>query len=135
MSNNDNLAPRGPHASGDEESATSTHRPSTAARENATPHHTQVFGAGEYDQHLAHLAEKKEQEMTFKDAVIGDFRLIMYSLGFSGTIIMEGYGLALLTYLFSVEPFNAKYGVFDTNTRKNEVCCTSRPDSGWNRDV
>ncbi|KAK3494335.1 uncharacterized protein B0T23DRAFT_312964 [Neurospora hispaniola] len=121
MSNNDNLAPRGPHASGDEERATSTHRPSTAARENATPHHTQFFGVGEYDQHLAHLAEKKEREMTFKDAVIGDFRLIMYSLGFSGTIIMEGYGLALLTYLFSVEPFNAKYGVYDTTTRKNEL--------------
>ncbi|KAK3340071.1 hypothetical protein B0H65DRAFT_528181 [Neurospora tetraspora] len=121
MSNNDDLAPRGPHASGDEEKATSTHRPSTEARDNATSHDTQFFGAGEYDQHLAHLAEKKEREMTFKDAVVGDFRLIMYSLGFSGTIIMEGYGLALLTYLFSVGPFNAKYGIYDTKTSKYEL--------------
>lgn len=69
--------------------------------------------------------------MSFKKAVAGDFRLIMYSLGFSGTIIMEGYGLALLTYLFSVEPFNEKYGVKDANG-KYEVCCPYRSDSSRN---
>lgn len=127
MSDNDNLAPRGPPPSGDEEKAGSTHRLSADAQANATPHDTKF----EYDQHLAHIAEKKEREMTFKKAAAGDFRLIMYSLGFSGTIIMEGYGLALLTYLFSVEPFNEKYGVKDTNG-KYEVCYTSRYDIDWN---
>ncbi|KAL0473915.1 sugar transporter [Neurospora intermedia] len=121
MSNNDNLAPRGPHTSDDEERTASTSPLSTAARENAIPHRTQFFGASEYDQDLALLAEKREQEMTFKHAFIGDLCLIMYSLGYSGTIIMEGYGMALLTYFFSVEPFNAKYGVFDTTTGKYEL--------------
>lgn len=130
MPNNDHPAPRGPLESGDEEKATSTPRPSTQARNNATSNQTQFFGAGEYDQDLAHLAEKKEKEMTFKEAVSGDLRLIMYSLGFSGTIIMEGYGLALLTYLFSVEPFNSKYGIQLDGGEKHEVCCTSRSDSG-----
>lgn len=135
MSNNDNLAPRGPHTSDDEERTASTSPLSTAARENAIPHRTQFFGASEYDQDLALLAEKREQEMTFKHAFIGDLCLIMYSLGYSGTIIMEGYGMALLTYFFSVEPFNAKYGVFDTTTGKYEVCCTAQSHSGWNRVV
>ncbi|KAK3956900.1 hypothetical protein QBC32DRAFT_394346 [Pseudoneurospora amorphoporcata] len=120
MSNNDDLAPRGPPESGDEEKATSTPRPLTEAHNNTTSNQTQFFGAGEYDRNLAHLAEKKEREMTFKEAVVGDLRLIMYSLGFSGTIIMEGYGLALLTYLFSVEPFNKKYGI-EVDTGKHEL--------------
>ncbi|KAH7629167.1 general substrate transporter [Sordaria sp. MPI-SDFR-AT-0083] len=59
--------------------------------------------------------------MTMVEAVSGDLRLIMYSLGFSGTIIMEGYGLALLTYLFSVEPFNSKYGIQLDGGEKHEL--------------
>ncbi|KAK3400986.1 hypothetical protein B0T20DRAFT_390840 [Sordaria brevicollis] len=111
------MAPRGPHTSGDEERAGPAPRRSADTRANATLDNNNKF---EYDEHLALVAEKKEREMTFKEAASGDLRLIMYSLGFSGTIIMEGYGLALLTYLFSVEPFNQKYGVKDT-TGKYEV--------------
>ncbi|KAK0723037.1 general substrate transporter [Lasiosphaeria miniovina] len=49
--------------------------------------------------------------MTFRDAMKADKRLIWHSLGFSGTIVMEGYGYALITYLFSFYTFNEKYGV------------------------
>ncbi|KAK3692147.1 general substrate transporter [Podospora appendiculata] len=51
--------------------------------------------------------------MTFRNAIKADKHLIWYSLGFSGTIIMEGYGFALITYLFSFPVFNKKYGEFD----------------------
>lgn len=63
-----------------------------------------------YDVAMAEAAEAREKEMTFKEARKADKRLIWYSLGFSGTIIMEGYGLALITYLFSFAVFKARYG-------------------------
>ncbi|KAB5570592.1 hypothetical protein GE09DRAFT_1171162 [Coniochaeta sp. 2T2.1] len=63
-----------------------------------------------YDVAVAELAEKREKDMTFKEARKADKRLIWYSLGFSGTIIMEGYGLALITYLFSFAVFKRRYG-------------------------
>jgi hypothetical protein len=68
---------------------------------------------GSYDVDLAVAAEVNEKEMTFKDARQADLRLIWYSLGFSGTIIMEGYGLALITYLLSFSEFNKNFGQFD----------------------
>lgn len=68
---------------------------------------------GGYDVDLAVAAEANEKDMTFKDARRADLRLIWYSLGFSGTIIMEGYGLALITYLFSFSEFNKNFGEFD----------------------
>ncbi|KAK0670644.1 hypothetical protein QBC41DRAFT_301368 [Cercophora samala] len=64
-----------------------------------------------YNVTLAESAEQREREMTFGEALKADRRLIMYSIGFSGTIIMEGYGLALMTYLFTLAQFNQKYGV------------------------
>lgn len=73
-----------------------------------------------YNVTLAESAEQREREMTFGEALKADRRLIMYSIGFSGTIIMEGYGLALMTYLFTLEPFNRKYGVL-TADGKYEV--------------
>ena len=63
-----------------------------------------------YDVAVAELAEKREKDMTFNEARKADKRLIWYSLGFSGTIIMEGYGLALITYLFSFAVFKRRYG-------------------------
>ena len=59
--------------------------------------------------------------MTFKEARQADKRLIWYSLGFSGTIIMEGYGLALITYLFSFAVFKTKYGEAVEGTDDYEV--------------
>lgn len=76
---------------------------------------------GAYDVHLAELAEKQEKEMSFNDARKADLRLIWYSLGFSGTIIMEGYGLALITYLFSFAAFNQRYGEFDKDQNAFEL--------------
>ncbi|KAK3374888.1 hypothetical protein B0H63DRAFT_452717 [Podospora didyma] len=64
-----------------------------------------------YDVNTARAAEKTEEEMSFRTAINTDKRLILYSLGFSGTIIMEGYGFALITYLFSSHNFKQKYGV------------------------
>jgi SP family general alpha glucoside:H+ symporter-like MFS transporter len=74
-----------------------------------------------YDVALAEAAEKKEKDMTFKEARKADKRLIWYSLGFSGTIIMEGYGLALITYLFSFAVFKTKYGKLEEGTEEYEV--------------
>lgn len=74
-----------------------------------------------YDVALAETAEKREKDMSFKEAREADKRLIWYSLGFSGTIIMEGYGLALITYLFSFAVFKAKYGVKVEGTDDFEV--------------
>ena len=74
-----------------------------------------------YDTALALDAEQKERDMTFMQAMKADRRLIWYSLGFSGTIIMEGYGLALITYLFSFPVFNKKYGTWDAKKGDYEV--------------
>jgi len=74
-----------------------------------------------YDVALAEAAEKREKDMTFKEARTADKRLIWYSLGFSGTIIMEGYGLALITYLFSFAVFKNKYGQSVEGTDDYEV--------------
>ncbi|KAK0716486.1 hypothetical protein B0T21DRAFT_386781 [Apiosordaria backusii] len=68
-----------------------------------------------YNVTLAESAEQRERDMTFGEALKADRRLIMYSIGFSGTIIMEGYGLALMTYLFALPAFNEKYGVLQPN--------------------
>jgi SP family general alpha glucoside:H+ symporter-like MFS transporter len=76
---------------------------------------------GSYDVDLAIAAEASEKDMTFKDARKADLRLIWYSLGFSGTIIMEGYGLALITYLFSFSEFNKKFGRFEEAQNAWEV--------------
>lgn len=74
-----------------------------------------------YNVAVAEAAEKREKEMTFKEARKADKRLIWYSLGFSGTIIMEGYGLALITYLFSFAVFKTKYGTSVEGTEDYEV--------------
>jgi SP family general alpha glucoside:H+ symporter-like MFS transporter len=78
-------------------------------------------GSAAYDPALAEAAERREREMTFKESQKADRRLILYSLGFSGTIIMEGYGLALITYLFSFVVFNEQYGAFDEVLGAHEV--------------
>lgn len=135
MFDNVNPAPQGDLEPGNAEKAPSTARPSTEVRDNvtstATPNVTQPSGTAAYDLDLALLAEQKEKDMSFKDAAKGDLRLIMYSLGYSGTIIMEGYGLALLTYLFSVQTFNKTYGTAVDGTDQYEVCCDVRYNSGW----
>ncbi|KAK0637220.1 hypothetical protein B0T17DRAFT_504585 [Bombardia bombarda] len=74
-----------------------------------------------YDVHLAETAEARERDMSFSAALKADRRLIWYSLGFSGTIIMEGYGLALITYLFSFPQFNKKFGVYREEIQDYEV--------------
>jgi len=68
-----------------------------------------IPGVG-YDVELALAAEKREQEMSFWDAVKADKRLIMYTIGFSGTIIMEGYGLATMGNLLGIYNFNKMFG-------------------------
>ncbi|KAK3313758.1 general substrate transporter [Apodospora peruviana] len=75
----------------------------------------------DYDARLAEQCEKRELEMTFREALCNDKRLIWYSLGFSGTIIMEGYGLALITYLFSFPEFKQKFGELDPQTGQHEL--------------
>lgn len=74
-----------------------------------------------YDIAMAEAQEKREKDMTFKESRTADLRLIWYSLGFSGTIIMEGYGLALITYLFSFAIFKERYGEFDEGAQVYEV--------------
>ena len=70
-------------------------------------------GSGQdYDVALAEQCEKRELEMSFMDALKNDKRLIMYSLAISGTIIMEGYGLALIINLFANEPFARYWGTW-----------------------
>lgn len=77
----------------------------------------------DYDVELAEQCEKRELEMSFKQALSNDKRLIWYSLGFSGTIIMEGYGMALITYLLSAFPeFSKKFGDWNDASGKYEVC-------------
>jgi SP family general alpha glucoside:H+ symporter-like MFS transporter len=89
-------------------------RPGTAnvAPEDATP---------PYNVLLAERAEKREREMSFRESRRADKRLILYSLGFSGTIIMEGFGLALITYLFTFKVFNEKYGEYNADEKAYEV--------------
>lgn len=65
-----------------------------------------------YDARLAVAVEKREEEMTFMEALRNDKRLIWYSLGFSGTIIMEGYGLAMITFFFAFKSFTKDFGVY-----------------------
>lgn len=74
-----------------------------------------------YDPALAEAVERHEKEMSFKESRKADKRLILYSLGFSGTIVMEAYGLALLTYLFSFSAFNELYGTHDEAANAHEV--------------
>ncbi|KAM7197868.1 General substrate transporter [Rhypophila sp. PSN 637] len=64
----------------------------------------------DYDVSLAEQCEQRELEMSFKEALSNDKRLIWSSVGFSGTIIMEGYGLAMITYLFASLEFQKKFG-------------------------
>lgn len=87
-----------------------------------TPASVESGSSQDYDVGLAEQCEKREVEMTFKEALSNDKRLIWYSLGFSGTIIMEGYGLALITYLLSAFPeFGKKFGGWNPNTNQYEV--------------
>ncbi|KAL1844526.1 hypothetical protein VTK73DRAFT_2352 [Phialemonium thermophilum] len=74
-----------------------------------------------YDASLAEATEKREREMSFTEAVQADKRLILYSLGFSGTIVMEGYGLVMITYLFTLPVFNETFGQFDADTQTYEI--------------
>ncbi|KAK4167696.1 hypothetical protein QBC43DRAFT_297502 [Cladorrhinum sp. PSN259] len=74
-----------------------------------------------YNVQLAEQAEDRERSMTFKQAISFDRRLIMYSIWFSGTIIMEGYGLALITFLFTFDSFNRKYGEWNEQNQKWEM--------------
>lgn len=83
--------------------------------------HPAVAQVGSYNVELAEHAEARERDMSFKDAFDADRRLIVYAIGFSGTIIMEGYGLALITFLFSFSEFNMKYGVKAGNDGEFEV--------------
>ncbi|KAK5653140.1 hypothetical protein OQA88_9239 [Cercophora sp. LCS_1] len=69
-------------------------------------------GSG-YDASLAVAVEKREEQMTFMEAIRNDKRLIWYSLGFSGTIIMEGYGLAMITFFFSFRSFAKQFGEYN----------------------
>jgi hypothetical protein len=72
-----------------------------------------------YDAHLAVIAESNETNMTFMDAMKADMRLIFYSIFFSGTIIMEGYGFAMISTLFVFPHFKADYGTYsDANLKK-----------------
>ena len=81
-------------------------------------------GSGQdYDVALAEQCEKRELEMSFVEALKNDKRLIWYSLAISGTIIMEGYGLALITFLFSNQPFAEYWG--------NIVPKTDKADAHW----
>lgn len=63
-----------------------------------------------YDVDLALAAERREQNMTLWEAFKADKRLIMWTIGFSGTIIMEGYGLALITFFFGFDTFKKDFG-------------------------
>ncbi|KAK4226086.1 hypothetical protein QBC38DRAFT_481481 [Podospora fimiseda] len=83
--------------------------------------HNFVPQTGSYNVDLAEHAEERERNMTFKEALSFDRRLIMHSIGFSGTIIMEGYGLALITFLFSFDAFNRKYGAYNDAAKKWET--------------
>ena len=74
-----------------------------------------------YNPALAIAAERREKEMSFKESRKADKRLILYALGFSGTIIMEGYGLALITYLFTFTVFRERYGMYVEDTQAWEV--------------
>ena len=72
-----------------------------------------------YDAHLAVAAEAKETNMSFMDAMKADMRLIFYSIFFSGTIIMEGYGFAMISTLYVFPYFKADYGTYsDANLAK-----------------
>ena len=65
-------------------------------------------------------AEQKEREelnMSLWQAVLAEARLIRYACGFSGTIVMEGYGLAMITYVFSFKSFRDDYGEDHTVSR------------------
>ncbi len=63
--------------------------------------------------------------MTFKEALRADRRLILYSLGFSGTIIMVSYGMAIIVYLLNVNAFKQKFGVRAVSGDYFEASCAS----------
>lgn len=99
--------------------ASKTHPPArvdvSSGTESSDPE--TVHGA-DYDVELAMQCERRETEMSFWDAVKADRRLIMYTIGFSGTIITEGYGLATIGNAFGIYTFQKKFGVpaFDPHT-------------------
>lgn len=74
-----------------------------------------------YDAHLAVTAESNETNMSFMDAMKADMRLIFYSIFFSGTIIMEGYGFAMISTLFVFPHFKADFGVFSEANLKKQL--------------
>jgi hypothetical protein len=79
------------------------------AHSSSDPETVHPAGPG-YDVDLALACEQRETNMTFWEAVKADKRLIMYTIGFSGTIIMEGYGLATIGNILGLYNFNAKFG-------------------------
>jgi len=90
--------------------APKTYPPGVQVRLSNTNSDPEVGSSLGYDVRLALATEKSEEEMTFGQALKTDRRLIWYSLGFSGTIIMEGYGLALINYFFSYPVFQQQFG-------------------------
>ncbi|KAK0623634.1 hypothetical protein B0T14DRAFT_428062 [Immersiella caudata] len=87
------------------------------AHSSSDPETVHAVGPNGYDVDLALACEQRETNMSFWEAVRADKRLIMYTIGFSGTIIMEGYGLATIGNILGLYNFNAKFGkpVFDEN--------------------
>jgi hypothetical protein len=81
-----------------------------ARPDSSDPETIHSVGPNGYDVELALACEQRETNMSFWEAVKADKRLIMYTIGFSGTIIMEGYGLATIGNILGLYNFNAKFG-------------------------
>ncbi|KAH8895073.1 sugar transporter [Thozetella sp. PMI_491] len=86
-------------------------RPATAPGESRSRHIR--LPASSYDVDLALAAERREKSMSFKEVLVADLRAILASVAFSGSIVMEGYGLALITYLFSFPVFKQRFGAYE----------------------
>ncbi|KAK2069263.1 hypothetical protein P8C59_003859 [Phyllachora maydis] len=84
----------------------------------------------EYDVTLARITEEHEKSMTWQEAVTAEARTILYCIGISGLIIMEGYGLAMITYLYSFQTFRQTFGVKYTTTDGSEFWRLSWLTSG-----
>jgi hypothetical protein len=74
-----------------------------------------------FDPDLVLLIDQHEREVTIRQALREEKRTLAYSVIYSGTIIMEGYGMALTPLLFSCTPFVNKFGTPKLDGQGREV--------------
>jgi SP family general alpha glucoside:H+ symporter-like MFS transporter len=112
--------PKRPDTSETENSGPSGNPPEASGN---PPEALPVTAAGlEFDPAVAAEVDEHDRHVGFGQALREEKRTLLYSVIYSGNIIMEGYGMALMPMLFSNTPFLDKFGHHVPGKTKHEVC-------------